>query len=76
MNDSSKRVKLEKQLESELEAAQQVTAKPSFTEFNTPEELLRHDAATIEVPDTIAKRLAVSAGKSPPDPWWKRFFNG
>lgn len=53
-------------------AAQQTNAR----EFATTEELLRHDAAQVEVPPAVADRLAHSI-RNEPQPersWWKRVF--
>ncbi len=44
-------------------------------EFNTPEELLRYDAAQTAVPRRVAERLQESVGKAPdPKPWWRRIL--
>lgn len=45
-------------------------------EFATAEDLLRADAAEIEVPFTIGERLKQSAANIAPParPWWKRLF--
>ncbi|HHY86313.1 MAG TPA: hypothetical protein GYA07_12405 [Verrucomicrobia bacterium] len=55
-------------------AAQQ--AAPAPMEFETPEELLRHDAQQTVVPATIEARLAESAADLPPPArsWWRRLF--
>jgi hypothetical protein len=45
-------------------------------EFQSPEELLRHDAAQTAVPPEIARRLSQSIAESPPPrrPWWRKLF--
>lgn len=59
------------------ETADHQTASRTTLEFQTPEEILRHDAASVEVPAGVADRLAESAAQEPPtSPWWKRMFNG
>ena len=47
-------------------------------EFASAEELLRADAAQVEVPPDVAKRLNKSVeGLPPPAPrsWWQRLFD-
>lgn len=53
-------------------SAQQTTAR----EFTTNEELLRHDAARVEVPPAVADRLAQSLRHEPKPErsWWQRVF--
>ena len=49
----------------------------SVQEFNTPEEMLRFDAAQTDVPVSIAHNLQKSTiGLQPPAarPWWKRIL--
>ena len=45
-------------------------------EFQSPEELLRHDAAQTAVPPEIARRLSQSIAQPPPPrrPWWRRLL--
>jgi hypothetical protein len=44
-------------------------------EFDTPEELLRHDAAQVSPPAEVAARLGESIRReAPPTSWWKRLF--
>jgi hypothetical protein len=61
----------------EQAAAQQSTAANSGAlEFETAEELLRHDASQIVVPPDIARRLNKSIAESAPRrPWWRK-WNG
>ncbi|HAV61969.1 MAG TPA: hypothetical protein DCY13_06355 [Verrucomicrobiales bacterium] len=75
MNEPSHHTNFRKRQEEELGAAQQ-QQNTTPLEFETPEELLRHDASTIEVPAGVVDRLAESAHQEPPAPWWKRLLNG
>lgn len=43
-------------------------------EFQSAEEMLRHDAAQIEVPESLSERIADSVRDTTPTPWWKRIF--
>jgi hypothetical protein len=45
-------------------------------EFQSAEELLRHDAAQTAVPPEIARRLSQSIAQSAPPrrPWWRRWI--
>jgi len=44
-------------------------------EFNSAEEMLRHDAGQTLVPPEIAARLQESIAKEPPQRnWWRRWF--
>lgn len=54
---------------------QQSTEQHQQTErtFDTPEDLLRYDAARTELPDKIADRLAESMAATP-QPWWRRWL--
>ena len=74
MNEPSQRLNLNQPVDQELDTAHPTRPESSITEFQTAEELLRHDAATIGVPECIAGRLAESAQGLPPDPWWRRLF--
>ena len=50
----------------------------SATQFKSPEELLRYDAAHTLVPPDVARRLQKSIGPLPPPnrSWWRRIFGG
>ena len=52
------------------------TGAQTATEFNSVEEMLRHDATHTPVPPSIGKRLEASLGsiEPPPRSWWRRFF--
>jgi hypothetical protein len=44
-------------------------------EFNSVEELIRHDAAGVSVPAAVAEKLRDSIQKEPPEkPWWQRLL--
>ncbi|HPC61306.1 MAG TPA: hypothetical protein PKX23_11645 [Verrucomicrobiota bacterium] len=52
---------------------------PAVLEFNSVEELLRHDAIHTPVPPAIEHRLARALPAPPPQPagpWWRRWFRG
>jgi hypothetical protein len=54
-------------------------AKQSAREFTNVEELLRADAAQVEVPETVKTRLAESIAQEMPaksGSWWRRLFGG
>jgi|KBSSwiStaDraftv2_1062776.scaffolds.fasta_scaffold642772_2 hypothetical protein len=46
--------------------------------FETPEHMLRYDAANTTVPASVAERLQQSVGSNVPPrrSWWQRFFGG
>ena len=58
------------------QAAESQAANSGSVEFQSPEELLRHDAAQTAVPPEIARRLSQSIAQSPPPrrPWWRRLL--
>ena len=61
-----------------METAEAV-AKQTAREFANVEELLRADAAQVEVPETVKLRLAESIAQEMPEkasPWWRRIFGG
>jgi hypothetical protein len=61
----------------EQAAGEQTTAANSGAlEFQSPEELLRHDAAQTTVPPEIARRLSQSIAESPAPrrPWWRKLL--
>jgi hypothetical protein len=60
------------------EGTHQQAQKPQgAAEFDSVEELLRHDAAQVTPPPAIAERLKDSLAKEPlkPRPWWKKLFS-
>lgn len=45
-------------------------------EFDSVEDMLRHDRDATYVPDSVAARLNASIEQlPPPKPWWKRLFS-
>ena len=63
---------------SNMETAEAV-AKQTAREFANVEELLRADAAQVEMPETVKSRLAESIAQEMPEkssPWWRRIFGG
>ncbi len=74
-----KRQKLTSQEQEQLAAQQQQQQAAAPKEFQTVEEMLRHDAEHTMVPPRIAHRLEDSLRQEPPPPakgWWRRFFGG
>ena len=47
-------------------------------EFQTAEELLRHDAGQTQVPPAVAQRLdeSIQHEPKPARPWWRRLTGG
>jgi hypothetical protein len=67
------------QQESGLEQEQEQTTQARQTqgrEFESPEDLLRYDAAQTAPPPTVERRLKESVEKEAPlnRPWWKRLL--
>ena len=59
------------------QALTEQTQKQSVRQFETVDELLRHDAAQMVVPPGVAKRLEQSIGQtSPPAKSWWRWLLG
>lgn len=55
--------------------AERLKASQDGLEFNTVEELLRHDAAQQAPPEQLRNRVALSASSLPPRrPWWLRWL--
>jgi hypothetical protein len=73
MNSESKLRQQEEQLHG-VESRQQEAA----AEFSNAEEVLRHDAAQVEVPRAVAERLneSIANEPKPAKSWWKRFVAG
>ena len=77
MNEPSQRLNLNQHQREELAAVRHQHGAAAPLEFATAEELLRHDAAQIEVPGVVAERLAESIKTEPAAPtWWQRMFKG
>lgn len=82
MNPS--RHKLRHQEQEQLAPQARLVSEQAQREFQTPEELLRYDAAQITVPKTVASRLKETAsreGLAPPatprrPKWWSLFSSG
>ena len=58
------------------QAAESQAANSAPLEFQSAEELLRHDAAQTAVPPEIARRLSQSIAQSaaPRRPWWRKLL--
>jgi hypothetical protein len=58
------------------QAAASQAANTSALEFQSVEDLLRHDAAQTAVPPAIARRLSQSIAQSAPPrrPWWRKLI--
>lgn len=61
------------------QAAAHLVRQDKMQEFESVEELLRHDAEQTNVPPEIATRLSRSARETPSSPpasrsWWKNLF--
>lgn len=74
MNEPSHQTHFRQREEAAAQSNQQHATAGTPLQFETAEELLRHDAATVVVPDTVAGRLAESAANEPPAPWWRRLL--
>ncbi len=71
--------KLTPQEQEQLAAQQQQAQSSSAREFNSVEEMLRHDRLHTPVPPSIGHRLEESVRQLPPPSaraWWRRFFGG
>jgi hypothetical protein len=68
--------KLEHRQQEQTETQQQSVQQGSL-EFNSVEEVLRHDAAQVEPPARLARRLGDSIAAEGPSkkPWWKRLWS-
>jgi hypothetical protein len=74
-----RQTKLTSQEQEQLAAQQEQKQTAAPQEFNTVEEMLRHDSEHTPVPPRIAHRLEDSISQLPPPParaWWRRFFGG
>ena len=70
------RNKLTNKEEELTETGQLKAGSESVLEFNSAEDLLRHDARQVPVPAAVAARLHESIRDLPlpRQAWWKRFF--
>jgi hypothetical protein len=75
-----KKATIHQQIEEQQQAeSQQQIQQPAVCEFDSVEELLRHDALHTPVPPGIARRLEDSVGELPaprPRSWWRRLLGG
>jgi len=71
-----RQIKLSQRQQAQTEQTLAQTQEQSATEFNSVEEMLRHDATHTPLPPTIADRLRETLGPVTPPPrsWWRRFF--
>lgn len=78
MNPPKKLTSQQKTDEQQALAAQTQTQTQGQMEFQSVEELLRHDALHTPVPASIADRLQQSLDQNPPPSrsWWRRLFGG
>lgn len=62
----------------EQKAGEHLSEQKSELVVQTAEELLRHDAASVEVPRRVAERLRDSIANSPNSrpAWWRRLLGG
>jgi|YelNatPaOPRAMG01_1025707.scaffolds.fasta_scaffold01338_16 hypothetical protein len=67
--------KLEHRQTEQTQAQQHLTQQPVL-EFNTPEELLRYDAAQVNPPTRLARRLSESIAREckTARSWWRRLW--
>jgi len=71
--------KLSSEQQQQQAAEQQAQAQQqNGVAFETPEHMLRYDAAHTSVPASVAERLQQSVGSNPAPrrSWWKRIFGG
>jgi len=65
------------QQQQKQETTERAAALQTTHEFVSPEEMLRHDAAQVEVPGALAHRVAESIAKEPKPSrsWWRKLFS-
>jgi hypothetical protein len=64
---------------SELQQQQLAADQQHGVEFESAEEMLRHDATQVQPPERIEKRLKESLANEPQpaqSSWWRRLFGG
>ncbi|MEW6305899.1 MAG: hypothetical protein AB1705_20685 [Verrucomicrobiota bacterium] len=73
MNDDVKRLQQQQRQDSQLD---QQTGQSKALEFDSAEEVLRHDAASHQPPDRVVERLNESIAKEPKPPtsWWRKLL--
>jgi hypothetical protein len=65
------------QQQQKQQTTEQAAALQTTHDFASPEEMLRHDAAQVEVPGALAHRVAESIAKEPKPSrsWWRKLFS-
>ena len=78
MNPPKRLTTQHKQEEQQETTARQDQQTQPGQEFNTVDEMLRHDALHTPVPPEVARRLEKSLQEEAPasSPWWKRWMGG
>jgi hypothetical protein len=68
----------EQQQQQAAEQQAQAQQQQNGVAFETPEHMLRYDAAHTSVPASVAERLQQSVGSNLPPrrSWWQRIFGG
>jgi hypothetical protein len=76
MNPEFPKLHQKEQLEEELNSSQKQEQETAGMEFNTIEDLLRHDSDQNPVPAEVAERLnrSIAAEPKPERSWIKRIF--
>jgi hypothetical protein len=80
MNSDSSQLRQQQQQQQEEQSAQSHAQqeRQSALQFDSPEEMIRRDAAQTPPPASIAERLKESIAQepAPPKSWWRRLFGG
>lgn len=72
---NEKKLNFEQRQEEDLDTSHHQRQETGGLEFDSAEEMLRHDAENVEVPAGVAGRIAETVRNEPPaGPWWKRMF--
>lgn len=76
MNPEFSKLHQKEQLEEELNSSQKQEQETAGMEFNTVEDLLRHDSDQNPVPAEVAERLnrSIAAQPKPQRSWIKKLF--
>ena len=76
MNPEFSKLHQKEQLEEELNSSQKQEQETAGMEFNTVEDLLRHDSDQNPVPAEVAERLnrSIAAEPKPQRSWIKKLF--
>lgn len=77
MEPESEHLRHRREENEELESTHSSTTKEGSLEFETPEEMIKHDANQHTPPPEIESRLKRSLGEEPKvrGSWWKRLFS-